>query len=116
RRRDGPETGRGQTKGTCGGDSTRAGRRGAGGLLFSPPGAACPPCPCCPLRQPLVDLRPVHHVPPRIHVVRAAVLVLQVVGVLPDVDAEGDLLPFHQRAVLVRRALDRHLPALVDHP
>ena len=39
-------------------------------------------------REALRDLRPVHDVPPRVDVVRAAVLVLQVVGVLPDVDAE----------------------------
>src|SRR5881409_3501698 len=54
----------------------------------------------------LVDLRPVDDVPPRVDVVWTAVLVLQIVRVLPDVDAEHDLLAFHQRAVLVGAALD----------
>jgi hypothetical protein len=36
----------------------------------------------------LADLRPVDHVPPRVDVVGTAVLVLDVVGVLPDVYAE----------------------------
>src|SRR5262245_19587913 len=66
--------------------------------------------------QPFVDLGPVHDVPPRVDVVGPAVLVLQVVGVLPDVDAEDRLLAFHQRAVLVRGALDGQLAAAFDHP
>src|SRR5688572_21207508 len=56
--------------------------------------------------QPLVHLRPVHDIPPGIDVVRPAILVLEIVGVLPDVDTEDHLLPVHQRAVLVGRALD----------
>src|ERR1035437_1000283 len=35
-----------------------------------------------------VDFGPVDRVPDRLQVIRAAVLVLQVVGVLPDVDSE----------------------------
>src|SRR5438552_16632111 len=46
----------------------------------------------------LVDLRPVDDVPPRVDVVGTAVLVLRIVRVLPDVDAEPDLLAFHPRA------------------
>ncbi len=37
------------------------------------------------------DRLPVHHIPPRGDVVRPAVLVLQVVRVLPDVEAEQDV-------------------------
>src|SRR3954471_8847293 len=37
--------------------------------------------------EPLTPLGPIHHVPPRRHVVGPAVLVLQVVRVLPHVDA-----------------------------
>ena len=58
-----------------------------------------------------VDRVPVDHVPPGREVVGPAVLVLQVVGVLPDVDAEDGLLAFHHRVVLVGRALDRELAA-----
>ena len=47
---------------------------------------------------------PVDHVPPRGDVVGAAVLVLQVVGVLPHVDAEHGVLALHDRRVLVGRA------------
>src|SRR5215208_6317361 len=56
--------------------------------------------------QPFVDLGPVHDVPPGVDVIGPAVLVFQIVGVLPDVDAEDGLFAFHQRAVLVRGALD----------
>src|SRR5437016_8412147 len=66
--------------------------------------------------QPLIDLRPIDHVPPRVDVVRPAILVLQVVGVLPDVDAEDRVLAVHQRTVLVRGALDGELVAAADHP
>src|SRR5262245_11415673 len=66
--------------------------------------------------QALVHFRPVDHVPPRGEVVRPAVLILQVVRVLPHVDAENRLLAVHQRTVLVRAALDHQLSALIDHP
>src|SRR5207248_10622143 len=42
--------------------------------------------------------------------------ILQVVRVLPDVEAHDDLLVFHERTVLVRAALDRQLAAVVDQP
>src|SRR5437867_4497443 len=82
-----------------------------------------PPSPSTELWQPrppsaqsLVDLSPVHDAPPRADVVGASVLVLQIVRVLPDVDAEHDLLAFHQRTILIRRAFDGELAALVDDP
>src|SRR5690242_6301426 len=53
--------------------------------------------------QALLHLGPVHDVPPGVDVVRALVLVLQVVGVLPDVDAEQRRLPVGDRVVLVGR-------------
>ena len=53
-------------------------------------------------RVALGDLVPVDRVPPRVDVVRALVLVLQVVGVLPHVDAEQRRLAVGDRAVLVR--------------
>src|SRR5436190_9776502 len=68
------------------------------------------------LTKPLVDFRPVHDVPPPRDVVGPTVLVLQIVGVLPDVDAEHGLLPIHQRTVLIRRAFDGELVAARDHP
>jgi hypothetical protein len=36
--------------------------------------------------------------------------------VLPDVEAQDRLLAFHDRRVLIRRALDRQLAAGVDEP
>ena len=47
---------------------------------------------------------PVDDVPPRVDVVGAAVLVEQVVGVLPDVDAQQRRLALRDRVVLVGRA------------
>src|SRR5207245_7636537 len=44
---------------------------------------------------PLSHLRPVDHVPPRRHVIRPAVLVLEVVGVLPHIEAEHRNLAVH---------------------
>src|SRR5690606_24619716 len=67
---------------------------------------------------PALDLVPVDHVVERADVVRATVLVFQVVGVLPHVQAEdrgvarADAL--HERAVLVGAALHRELAGLVD--
>ena len=61
------------------------------------------------LSQAPIDLVPVDDVPPRGEIVGAAILVVQVVGVFPDVDAEDGLLALHHRVVLVRRALDRQL-------
>src|SRR3954451_20448742 len=66
----------------------------------------------------LADLVPVHDVPPRLEVVRALVLVLEVVGVLPDVDAEQGGLPCGDRRVRVGRARDLEATArpVVDEP
>src|SRR5215813_1934868 len=75
-----------------------------------------PICPICPSAQAPVDLFPIDDVPPRVDVVRAAVLVLQIVRMLPDVEAEDRLLAVHHRIVLVRRALDCDLPAVVHDP
>src|SRR5215472_2147828 len=62
-------------------------------------------------RQAPVDRSPVHGVPPGRHVVRALVLVLEVVGVLPDVDAQDRDAAAADRVVLVGEALDRQLAA-----
>src|SRR5436853_388675 len=59
-------------------------------------------------------LVPVDHVPPRLEVVRTLVLVLEVVGVLPDVDADQRRLARRDRRVLVGRAGD-HEPRPVVH-
>src|SRR4051812_9104879 len=64
----------------------------------------------------LGDLAPVDHVPERVQVVRAAVLVLQVVGVLPHVGAQQRRLAGRHRVVLVRRARHRQARAIVDQP
>src|SRR5688572_29123004 len=66
--------------------------------------------------QQAIHFRPVHHVPPRPKIIGPAVLVFQVVGVLPHIDAEDRLLAFHQRVVLVRRTGDFELAAVVNHP
>src|SRR6266581_4472849 len=66
-----------------------------------------------PLLVALGDGLPVDRVEPRRHVVRALVLVLQVVGVLPHVDAEDGRQAVHVGAVLVGVALERELAARV---
>src|SRR5438128_12186838 len=62
-----------------------------------------------------VDRIPVQGVEPGGHVIGALVLVLQVVGVLPHVDAQDRRHFFHVRAVLVGVALDRELARAIGH-
>src|SRR5215210_1462469 len=64
----------------------------------------------------LLDILPVDRVPPGRQVVGAPVLVLQVVGVLPDVDAQERRRAIHQRAVLIGLADDVELAVLGDQP
>src|SRR5687768_18272780 len=56
-------------------------------------------------REVLRDLLPVHDVPPGLDIVGPLVLVLQVVGVLPHVEAQQGRVPLHERAVLVGRRI-----------
>src|SRR5207245_11766767 len=49
----------------------------------------------------LVDLTPVDHVPPLSQIFGPAIVVLQIVGVLPDVVAEDRIKPLRKRVVLV---------------
>src|SRR5262249_50199161 len=65
----------------------------------------------------LGDRVPVDDVPPRIDVVGALVLVLQVIRVLPDIDAEDRRLALHVGAVLVGARLDGQLAGgIADQP
>src|SRR5262245_46730037 len=68
------------------------------------------------LAESLGHVVPVDHVPPGIHVIGPLVLVLQVVGVLPDVDAEHRHLVVHVGAVLVGGAQDLELAAGLHQP
>src|SRR3954469_1039775 len=69
------------------------------------------------LAQALVDLIPVHHVPPGFQVVRTAVLVFQVIGVLPNVIAEDGKFAVRNRIVLVWSGGNLELPRLsADQP
>src|SRR5919204_5626305 len=56
----------------------------------------------------VIDLLPVHHVPPRRQILRAAIVVLQVVRVLPYVVAENREQSLRNRVVLVRSSNDLH--------
>jgi len=64
----------------------------------------------------LVDLVPVDGVPPGGEVVGAPVLVLEVVGVLPDVVAEDGVAALGDRVVLVGCGDDGEFAALEDEP
>src|ERR1700686_702579 len=59
----------------------------------------------------MVDFFPVHHVPPRGEILRPAIVVLQVIGVLPYVVAEDRIKALGERIILVRRADDLYLAA-----
>src|SRR3954452_17348129 len=62
------------------------------------------------------DLGPVDDVPPGGEVIGAPVLVVEVVGLLPDVDAEQRGVALHDRAVLVGGRIDGEAGAIVDEP
>src|SRR5687768_10777599 len=66
--------------------------------------------------QQTIHLGPIDHVPPGGEVVGSAILILEIVGVLPDIHAEDGLLAVHQRVVLIGRADDLEFPAVVDQP
>src|SRR5208283_5111476 len=61
----------------------------------------------------LVDIFPVHYVPPRLQVLRAPVVVLQIVRVLPHIVAEDGMKALRNGTVLVRRGDDLHLALAV---
>jgi hypothetical protein len=65
----------------------------------------------------LCDFGPIHHVPPSFEIIRPAILVIEIVGVFPNIDAENRFVAVHERAVLVRRRHDFELAAFVfDKP
>ena len=59
-----------------------------------------------------VDFIPVDYIPPGGEIFRAAVVVFQVVGMLPDVVAEDGEMTLRDGIVLIRRAHDVHVAAL----
>src|SRR4030095_12364792 len=89
---------------------------GWAGRVTSLPSGLSTYLPFLPSAQPLVHFRPVDDVPPCGNVVGPAVLILQVVRVLPHIDPEHGFLALHHPVVLVPSALDGQLPAIVDDP
>src|ERR1700730_4423533 len=61
-----------------------------------------------------LDGLPVQNVPPRLEIVGAAVLIVEIISVLPDIVAEQGMLAVHHRTVLVRTGLERQPAVLVD--
>ena len=58
------------------------------------------------LFQLLIDFLPVDYVPPGGDVVRPAILIFQIIGVLPNVQPKDRFLSFHDGAVLIRGGCD----------
>src|SRR6202048_3904781 len=68
-------------------------------------------------REQLVDILPVHQmIDKRLQIIRTAIAIIDVVGVLPDVDAEDRGGAMHQRAFAVRRLGDFELAVLHRQP
>ena len=59
---------------------------------------------------------PVNHVEKRRDVIGPAILVIQVVGVFPNVEAEDWGAAFHERAVLIGGAFDNQFAAIDAQP
>jgi len=64
----------------------------------------------------LGDGLPVHHAPPGVEVIRPLVLIFQVIGVLPDIDAHDRHLAGHVRVILVGAREDLELAVGKDEP
>src|SRR5437773_5806743 len=65
----------------------------------------------------LGDGVPVHHIPPSFDVIRPAVLVVEIIGVFPNIKAKHWRVPVHKRTVLIRGRDDLELSVLVlDEP
>jgi hypothetical protein len=64
----------------------------------------------------VADFFPIYNVPPGFDIIRPAVLVFQVVRVLPDIQTHNGFSPGHQWIVLVWRGFNRELTVLEDHP
>jgi len=74
---------------------------------------------CLPLLrffEAAIDLCPVDYVPPRRKIVRAAVLVLKVVRVLPHIVAEDRIQTLLKGRILIRGRDDLQLSALLNQP
>src|SRR5271157_740714 len=81
-----------------------------------PSGSPGNPRPLLRRVEPLFDLVPVYNVPPCRDIVRPAVLVFQVVGVLPDIQSEDHRFAFGNGAVLVGGGQNVDLPAGTNQP
>src|SRR6266478_7284280 len=68
-------------------------------------------------REQLVDILPVHQmIDKRLQIIRTAIAIIDVVGVLPDVDAEDRRGAVHQRVLAVGRLGDFELAVLHRQP
>src|SRR6202041_1705398 len=70
-----------------------------------------------PPAEKLVDIFPVHEmIDERLQIIRAAIAIIDVVGVLPDVDAEDRRGAMHQRIFTVGRLGDFELSVFDRQP
>src|SRR5205814_7269442 len=69
------------------------------------------------LREQLVDILPVHQmIDKRLQIIRAAIAIIDVIGMLPDVDAEDRRGAMHQRVFAVGGLGDFELAVLHRQP
>src|SRR4029453_3012086 len=61
----------------------------------------------------LRDRVPVYHVPPGFDVIGTPVLILKIIGVLPNIDAQDRRVAIHQRAILIWSRNDFELSVLI---
>src|ERR1043166_8768038 len=65
----------------------------------------------------LRDRVPIYHVPPCFDVIGSAVLVLEVVSMFPNIEADNRCVAIHQRTILIRRRHHFEFTALIfDQP
>src|SRR6266699_6497463 len=69
-----------------------------------------------PSVEALFGFVPVHYAPPRRDILGPAILIFQIVRVLPDIETDYGELSFHQRRVLVGGGNDINLARGLDQP
>src|SRR5437870_2600324 len=59
---------------------------------------------------------PIHHIPPRVNVIRTTVLILQVIRVLPHIQSDHGKCAFHKRRILIGGGDDFELVRALHQP
>src|SRR5258707_6316134 len=69
----------------------------------------------CTLLESLIDFVPIHNVPPSRQIIRTPVLIIQIVGVLPDIISHNGMMSIHDGIVLISGGSDFQFSGLAAY-